>query len=116
MGDSQTNAPPRRIQINREIGEMVLEWRDGGRSRIGLAVLRQQCPCAICSGQREQQEAEKGLHVLTGEELVVSNEVTGVDSVGRYAVQIRWADGHDTGIYTYQTLRRLAGMGDGEGE
>ena len=116
MDDSQTVAPPRRIQISREEGEMVLEWRDGGQSRIGLATLRQYCPCALCGEQRDQQVAEAGLHVLTGEELGVSSEVTSVESVGRYAVQIRWTDGPDTGIYTYQTLRRLAGMGDGEGE
>ncbi len=27
--------------------------------------------------------------------------------VGRYAVNIQWSDGHDTGIYSYQTLREL---------
>jgi DUF971 family protein len=116
VGDSQTGALPKRIQISREAGEMILEWRDGGQSRIGLADLRKYCPCAICCEQRDQQAAEHGLHVLTGEELAVSSEITSVDSVGRYAVQIRWADGHDTGIYTYNTLRRLAGMDDGEAE
>jgi DUF971 family protein len=26
--------------------------------------------------------------------------------VGAYAVQIVWSDGHDTGIYSFETLRR----------
>jgi DUF971 family protein len=31
--------------------------------------------------------------------------------VGSYAVQIRWSDGHDTGIYTWQNLRDASGLG-----
>ena len=30
---------------------------------------------------------------------------TDVRLVGNYAISIRFADGHDTGIYTYQMLR-----------
>ncbi|MHC4931114.1 MAG: DUF971 domain-containing protein [Planctomycetota bacterium] len=29
-------------------------------------------------------------------------------SVGNYAIQIRWSDGHDSGIYSYEYLKRLA--------
>ncbi|MBW2736748.1 MAG: DUF971 domain-containing protein, partial [Deltaproteobacteria bacterium] len=32
---------------------------------------------------------------------------TRVESVGRYAVRVRFADGHDTGLYTYGLLREL---------
>jgi len=31
--------------------------------------------------------------------------------VGRYGLTPEWADGHDTGIYTYKMLRRAAGLG-----
>ena len=27
--------------------------------------------------------------------------------VGRYAISVEWSDGHDTGIYSYQTLRAM---------
>jgi len=27
--------------------------------------------------------------------------------VGAYAVQVVWSDGHDTGIYTFDNLRRM---------
>lgn len=33
--------------------------------------------------------------------------LTGATQVGSYAVQLRWQDGHDTGIYTFELLRRL---------
>jgi DUF971 family protein len=30
-----------------------------------------------------------------------------VRPVGHYAVTIRWSDGHDTGIYSFERLRRI---------
>jgi DUF971 family protein len=95
---------------------MVIEWAGGGTSRMRLAFLRQQCPCATCSEKRDQEAAEAGLHVLTDSDLGTTDAVTGVEPVGRYAIRIRWADGHDTGIYTYDTLRRLAGEAPGKTE
>ncbi len=38
-----------------------------------------------------------------------SFELRGWHLVGGYAVQPTWADGHGTGIYSYQYLRRLGG-------
>ena len=35
-------------------------------------------------------------------------ELAGVEPVGRYGMRLRWGDGHDTGIYTYDYLRELA--------
>ncbi len=29
--------------------------------------------------------------------------------VGQYAIGLRWGDGHDSGIYTFEYLRELAG-------
>jgi DUF971 family protein len=34
-----------------------------------------------------------------------------LQSVGRYAIQIEWSDGHDTGIYPFERLRELADRG-----
>jgi DUF971 family protein len=35
------------------------------------------------------------------------NELAGVEAVGKYALQLVWMDGHRTGIYTFEYLRRL---------
>jgi DUF971 family protein len=32
-----------------------------------------------------------------------------IESVGRYALQITWSDGHASGIYPFRRLRDLAG-------
>ncbi len=45
--------------------------------------------------------------MLTPEERDATADVVDVVPVGRYAIQIRWGDGHDTGIYTYDSLRRM---------
>jgi len=37
-----------------------------------------------------------------------SFELAGFDLIGGYAVQPHWRDGHGTGIYSFQYLRRLA--------
>ncbi len=34
-----------------------------------------------------------------------------IHSVGRYAMGIHWSDGHSTGIYAYDFLRKLDGKG-----
>ena len=98
---------PVRIDVNRDDGEMEIEWRDGRVDRLPLSGLRRWCPCALCSDRREQQVRGAGLHMLTPEERDATAEVTDVVPVGRYAIQIRWGDGHDTGIYTYDSLRRM---------
>ena len=38
---------------------------------------------------------------------------TKIESVGRYALQIHWSDGHSTGIYPFRRLRELAEAADG---
>ena len=98
---------PRRIDIRRKEGLLEVAWRDGAVHRIGLSDLRRACPCALCEDRRERQEKEGGLRVIGGDEMAVSVEVLDVVAVGRYAIQIRWGDGHDTGIYTYGYLRKL---------
>jgi DUF971 family protein len=33
-----------------------------------------------------------------------------IEPVGNYAIRIVWSDGHDTGLYTWQTLRAASGL------
>ena len=79
--------------------EIHVEWADGHRSVFPNKVLRERCPCAGC------------VHELTGERLLDPRTVCPdiraeeIALVGRYAIRIRWSDGHGTGIYTFQRLR-----------
>ena len=105
---------PSRINVRREAREMEIEWKDGGTRRIALSHLRKFCPCALCVGLREKQAEKNELTMLTDAEMAATDEILAVDPVGRYALQIRWTDGHDTGIYTYEYLRHLVDeLGEG---
>jgi DUF971 family protein len=84
---------------------LVIRWRDGHESRYPFDDLRQVCPCADC---RTAEKPQGGLKVLTGP-VVRRGEIRIVEisPVGRYALSFTWSDGHRTGIYSFDFLRRL---------
>ena len=90
-----------------EIGnELAVKWPDGSESYIPLAKLRRACPCAGCQGEVDVMgQLHRGpQQALTS----ASFRLRSVSRVGMYAVQPVWADGHATGIYSFDYLRRLA--------
>ncbi len=85
--------------------ELGIRWNDGAESYVSLNLLRRSCPCAACGGEPNVLGNVVRPEVKYG---AASFELRGWQLVGGYALQPRWADGHDTGIYSYQYLRRLA--------
>ena len=78
---------------------MEIDWGDGHTSRLTFEYLRVECPCAECKGHTPDQA-----QVITGKEDV---NLVDIQPVGNYAVQLHFSDGHGTGIYTWDYLRRL---------
>jgi len=76
-------------------------WGDDRRCGYRAVELRRACPCAQCVNEWTGQRTLKAESI--------SDELTIVDLslVGRYAVNFRWSDGHDTGIYSFRYLREL---------
>jgi ATP-binding protein involved in chromosome partitioning len=68
---------------------LAITWNDGVESHYRVFDLRAACPCAQCVDE------------LTGKRIL---EPKNVDP----EVQIKWSDGHDTGIYSWIRLRALA--------
>lgn len=85
--------------------ELAIAWNDGGESYLALEFLRRACPCASCGGEPDVLGNVMRPQVSY---TPASFELAGWQLVGGYAVQPRWTDGHGTGIYSYQYLRRLA--------
>ena len=85
--------------------ELAIQWNDGTESYLDLQFLRRACPCAACGGEPDVLGKVMRPEVSYSEN---SFELAGFQIVGGYALQPRWADGHDTGIYSFQYLRRLA--------
>ncbi len=84
--------------------ELAIAWSDGQESFLKLETLRRYCPCAGCGGEAD----------VLG--YVVKPKVTHTEAsfrlrshqmVGGYAWQPTWEDGHGTGIFSFDFLRRL---------
>ena len=94
---------PKNIQ---QIGnELAIQWNDGNESFFDLQLLRRACPCAACGGEPDVLGNIMRPNVSYTE---ASFELASFEIVGGYALQPRWRDGHGTGIYSFQYLRRLA--------
>ena len=97
---------PAKIELDGGRGELVIAWKGGGESRYLLVDLRKNCPCAMCRDQRAQDDVQEGaLKLLEGEAATATAAARDFVNVGRYGIRITWADGHDTGIYTFEALR-----------
>lgn len=93
---------PVKIQLV-EKKNLIIAWDDGTKSEIELRELRKRCPCATCLAERDKQSK---MYIPLFAENQVS--VKSIDQVGNYAVQITWNDGHNTGIYEYQFLKKFS--------
>ncbi len=96
---------PKKIKLVDGINLMIL-WNDGSEEYISLKNLRKHCPCATCSAERDKQ-GKKYIPLYTENQISVRS----ISQVGNYAIQIRWQDGHDTGIYEYKFLKNFQPVG-----
>jgi DUF971 family protein len=99
-----TTAPPESVELG-ENGELVLAWPGGQRVALPPTELRDRCPCANCI------EEGTGRKILDPSSIPADIRPLQVTAVGNYALKVQWSDGHDTGIYTWETLRRISGLG-----
>jgi DUF971 family protein len=78
-----------------------IAWQDGHESVYPNVYLRENCACAEC------------IHEWTGEKLISRDRIppdirpVSVTAVGNYAVSIRFSDGHGSGVYSFDLLRRI---------
>ena len=99
-------APPRHLELDRTHG-LVVHWTDGRRSIYPVAHLRRHSPSAEARQLRE--ELERNPLAVLPDSGGRDGPLTAIDAelVGTYAVRIRFSDGHDTGIYTWDYLRSI---------
>lgn len=85
--------------------ELALKWDDGEESFVSLERLRRHCPCAGCKGETDVMG-----NLYKGPEIQLTSDsfrLTRVIPVGGYALQPLWADGHNSGLYSFHYLRTL---------
>ena len=86
--------------------ELAVKWEDGSESFISLNKLRRFCPCAACKGEVDiLGNLYKGPdQPLTPQ----STQLRNLLRVGSYGIQPTWGDGHATGIYSFDYLKKVA--------
>jgi DUF971 family protein len=89
---------PERLQI---------AWSDGQVREYTVRALRENCPCATClEKRRAPPPPPTALPILKHEE-TQPLRITKMEPQGRYAYAIHFSDGHNTGLFTLESLREL---------
>jgi DUF971 family protein len=83
----------------RQEQRLRLTWSDGHSAEFDHAYLRGWCPCAGCQGH--------GGLTLRYHPPPGPVSVGSVQAVGNYAISLAFSDGHSTGIYRFDLLRRI---------
>ena len=110
MTDARPNGPgpspnvepsePTKIDVDREEA-VTITWADGRVVRLGLVELRANCPCAEC---RERRKTHEPVWPRAGSPQPL--RILDAHLVGAFGIGFDWNDGHGTGIYTWDALRR----------
>jgi DUF971 family protein len=74
-----------------------ISWADGEKMTYPHEILRGFCPCAGCQGHSGSIKFQSGSNL----------ELREIEQVGNYALGLTWADGHNSGIYSFRFLRTL---------
>lgn len=78
---------------------ITVRWDDGKVSPIPARQLRLDCPCASCIDEWT------GVPLIDPTRIPEDVRPVAMEPVGNYAVQIRWSDGHETGLFSWRQLR-----------
>ncbi len=102
---------PAKVRIHKSEGTGIeIDWKDGHHSAWTFRWLRDACPCATCHEAREAAGLEPGDRKPEPKQLLPMFEAPprpdSVEPAGRYALVFHWNDGHKTGIYSWDFLRR----------
>lgn len=92
---------PKPVEINLHQKSRILEisYSDGERFELSYEFLRVHSPSAEVQGHGPGQ----GVLQIGKQDVMI----TRIEPVGRYAIQPSFDDGHDTGIYSWETLYDL---------
>jgi len=107
-----SSVAPKKVRVKKTEGTGVeIEWHDGHKSVWGFVWLRNACPCATCLEDREKTGRLPGEVRAQDQALLKMYQAPvkplEVTPVGKYALRFKWNDGHESGIYSWEYLRRV---------
>lgn len=94
------------ITVERE-SHVEVTFADDKVCRFTLEELRLACPCATCRSQRDRGAVTWPVLGKPQDALAIAD----AEIVGAYALGITWSDGHSTGIFPFESLRRWCDTG-----
>ena len=92
------------ISLRGDAEVLTIQWDDGVTHSLSWRQLREACPCATCKVRREQPAPM--FQVLKPEE-TLPLRCEKMQALGNYAYHIDFSDGHNTGIFSLDFLRKL---------
>jgi len=102
-----TSVPLEIEKIEKET--ICIRWKDGHVSDYRNAYLRESCQCASCVDEWSGQKR------ISADQIPKDIHARSITPVGNYAVSIHWSDGHETGIFPFDHLRRICPCPDCRG-
>ncbi|MFM7785427.1 MAG: gamma-butyrobetaine hydroxylase-like domain-containing protein [Gammaproteobacteria bacterium] len=96
---SESAPVPVEIRLHQGSRTLELGYADGRRFVLGCEFLRVHSPSAEVRGHGPGEEV-----LQTGKRMV---NISAIETVGNYALQFTFSDGHDSGIYSWQYLHEL---------
>lgn len=102
---------PAKVRVHKSEGTGIeIDWKDGHHSAWSFPWLRHACPCATCEDEREKSGRAPGQPKPKEPTLLPMYQAPprpdSVTPVGNYALNFTWNDGHSSGIYSWDYLRR----------
>jgi DUF971 family protein len=94
--------PPQTFRALRAEQVFEIAWPDGPEVRMPFRYLRGRCPCANCV---DEFTSVRKVDVIDVPAMI---GVEAASMAGNYAVKITWTDRHDTGLFTWEYLRKLS--------
>jgi DUF971 family protein len=97
---------PKKLELV-EGNQLRITWSDGQIRDYAVRELRDKCPCATCREKRNAPPPSPlQLPIISAAE-AQPLRITAMKPVGNYAYSIDFSDGHNTGIYTLESLREM---------
>jgi DUF971 family protein len=97
-----------------QTNSLVIEWSDGIVHEVPLRDLRKACPCARCRAEELQPQKPRALLPVLDPAQARPLAIERMTPVGNYAYSIEFSDGHSTGIYSFEFLRRIGDQAAGK--
>ncbi len=99
------NTLPTKLELVQ--GTLRIAWSDGQSRDYSICELRDACPCATCREKRNAPAPAATLLPIITEAQMQPLRITAMKPVGNYAYSIDFSDGHNTGIFTIESLREM---------